>query len=249
MRIRICAAGGGLALFGVLAVAAIGLQACSPANGGGSGAAQVTPTTACLNTTDPATGIAACKAAIAQDSNFAPTRRRMALLRLKSGALSTARQAYQIAKSQDPKDAEAQFGLGLTLEAIGEAGGNLQKLEAAKRDPSVVDRFRKYGFAEEDLMTFDTAPQVMRGAPLARIRAMTPKLSLSRSLGIDIKCRVGAESVHDCHVLTPLPADQAPFGEAAIKIVSLSKVKPAKNNGAPLLDAPVLLTMVFEPTT
>jgi len=246
VRSRIRETGGGLILF---SVAAVGLQSCGPANSGGSGAAQVTPTTACLNAMDPATGIGACRAAIADDPNFAPTRRRMALLRLKSGTLPAARQAYQIAASQDPKDAEAQFGLGLTLEAIGEAGGNIQKLEAAKRDPSVIDRFRKYGFAEEDLMTFDTAPQVLGGVTSAQIRAMTPKLPLSRSLGIDVKCRVGAQRLHDCRVLTPLPADQAPFADAAKAIASLNKVKPAKNNGAPVLDAPVLLTMVFEPRT
>jgi hypothetical protein len=75
---------------------------------------------------------------------------------------------------------------------------------------------------------------------------MTPNISLQRDLGIDVKCLVGTGGqIHDCKVLTPLPADQAPFADAARKIVVLSKVTPAKNKGAPVADAPVLLTMVF----
>ncbi|MEI9889590.1 MAG: hypothetical protein WDN45_02190 [Caulobacteraceae bacterium] len=60
-----------------------------------------------------------------------------------------------------PNDAEAEFGLGLTLESAGEQDGALKKLDAATRDPSVIDAFRKYGFSEQDLMTFDTPPLVV----------------------------------------------------------------------------------------
>ena len=54
--------------------------------------------------------------------------------------------------------------------------------------------------------------------------------------------------LHDCAVISPLPADQAAFADAAKTIVAMSKVTPAKNKGAPVADAPVLLTMVFTKT-
>ena len=39
---------------------------------------------------------------------------------------------------------------------------------------------------------------------------MTPKIALARDLGIDVKCLVGTSGqVHDCKVITPLPADKA----------------------------------------
>ena len=113
----------------------------------------------------------------------------------------------------------------------------------------MVDRFRKYGFDEPDLMTYDTEPKVVGGPSDAAIAAMTPKGALARDLGVDVKCLVATSGrVHDCKVITALPADKAAFGDAAKQIVLLSKVKPAKNKGAPVADAPVLLTMVFTKT-
>jgi hypothetical protein len=98
-------------------------------------------------------------------------------------------------------------------------------------------------------MTYDTEPKVVGGPSDARIAAMTPKAALARDLGIDVKCLVGTTGkVHDCKVITPLPADKAAFGDAAKQIVLLSKVTPARNKGAPVADAPVLLTMVFTKT-
>lgn len=227
--------------------ALLALGACQGKPGGG--AAQLTPAQACLQTLDPKTGVDACKQALAVNQADPTLRRRLALLRLKAGQLSSARQAYQIARSEDPNDAEAQFGYGLTIQTIGEAGGNVDKQAAALRDPSVVDRFRKYGFEEPDLMTYDTEPKIVRGPAEGRIASLTPKIPLAKDLGIDVKCLVGTGGqIHGCKVLTPLPADQAPFGEAAAKIVVLSKVKPARNKGAPVADAPVLLTMVFTKT-
>jgi hypothetical protein len=238
---------GGIVIFGSALWVLAALEGCGPGAGGGS--AQLTPAQACLRSLDPATGVDACKQALAASPNDAALRRRIALLRLKGGQLSAARQAYQIVHSQDPNDAEAQFGYGLTLQTIGQAGGNVDKQAAALRDPTVIDRFRKYGFEEPDLMTYDTEPKIVRGPSDSRIAAMTPKITLSRDLGIDVKCLVGtAGQIHDCKVLTKLPADQAPFGEAARAIVALSKVTPARDKGAPVADAPVLLTMVFTKT-
>jgi tetratricopeptide (TPR) repeat protein len=241
------AASGRIALTIVGATALLALQACGPAKGGQG--AQLSPAQICLQTLDPATGVEACKQALTASPNDPALRQRIALLRLKSGSLAAARQAYQIARSQDPNDAEAQFGYGLTLQTIGQAGGNVDKLAAATRDPTVVDRFRKYGFDEPDLMTYDSEPKVVGGPSDARIAAMTPKGALARGLGIDVKCLVGTTGkVHDCKVITPLPADKAAFGDAAKQIVMLSKVTPARNKGAPVADAPVLLTMVFTKT-
>ncbi len=229
-------------------LAALALSACSPS--GGSGAAQASPRDACITSLDPATGIEACRAAITGEATDAAVYRRLGLLRLKSRSLAAARQAYQIALSEAPGDPESQFGLGLTLETIGEAGGNLQKLAAAKRDPAVIDTFRKYGFAEPDLLTFDTAPKILGGPSLATTKAMTPKLALASSLGLDVKCLVGATGrLHDCALITPVAPAQAPFGEAAKAIVALSRVTPARNDGKVVPDAPVLLTMVYGPTT
>lgn len=235
------------ALGPVLAVVAALMAGCG--QGGGGGHATLTPAQTCLQSLDPAIGVDACKAAMTTSPNDETLRRRIALLRLKGGALAAARQAYQIARSQDPNDAEAQFGYGLTLQAIGEAGGNVDKLAAAQRDPTVVDRFRKYGFPEPDLMTYDTEPKIVRGPSDGRIAALTPRIALAKDLGVDVKCLVGAAGqVHDCALLTRLPADQAPFGEAALKIAPLTKVNPARNKGAPVADAPVLVTMVFTKT-
>ena len=140
------AAGKRIAVMVVGAATLLGIEACGPAKGGQT--AQLTPAQACLQTLDPASGVDACKQAMAASPNDPALRRRIAVLRLKSGSLAAARQAYQIARSQDPNDAEAQFGYGLTLQTIGQAGGNVDKLAAATRDPTVIDRFRKYGFEE-----------------------------------------------------------------------------------------------------
>ena len=230
----------------IVVATGIALMALAGCGKGGGTAAQMTPAQACLQTLDPATGVDICKQAMTDVPNDPALRRRMALLRLKGGSLAAARQAYQIARSEDPNDAEAQFGYGLTLQTIGQAGGNVDKQAAALRDPSVIDRFRKYGFSEPDLMTYDTEPKIVAGAPDRSIAALTPKITLARDLGVDVKCLVGVTgALHDCQLLTKLPAGQAPFGEAAKAIVVLSKVRPAKNKGAPVADAPVLLTMVF----
>jgi hypothetical protein len=224
------------------------LEGCGQGQGGGQ--AQLTPTQQCQQSLDPATGVDACKQALATDPNNAALRRRVALLRLKAGQLAAARQAYQIARSQDPNDAEAQFGYGLTIQTIGQAGGNVDKQAAAQRDPTVVDKFRKYGFSEPDLMTYDTEPKIVAGPSEQRVALMTPKISLARDLGLDVKCLVGKSGkLHDCNVLTKVPADQQPFADAAKDIVALSKVTPAKDKGAPVADAPVLLTMVFTKTS
>jgi hypothetical protein len=223
----------------------MGLQACGPAKGGGQ-TAQLSPAQTCLQTLDPKVGVDACKAAMATSPDDPALRRRIALLRLKSGSLAAARQAYQIARSQDPNDAEAQFGYGLTLQTIGQAGGNVDKLAAATRDPTVVDKFRKYGFSEPDLMTYDTEPKIVSSPPERRVVAMTPQIALDRDLGLDVKCLVATSGkLHDCKVLTAVPADQQPFADAARDIVALSRATPARNKGAPVADAPVMAPMVF----
>jgi hypothetical protein len=230
----------------LLSLAAVGLQACGPAK---TVPAQLTPTQICLQSLDPAVGIDPCRSAIAYDQNDAAARRRMGLLRLKSHALAAARQSYQIAISLTPKyDAESQFGLGLTLEAIGEPKANLRKLEAVQHDPTVIDRFRKYGVSEMDLVTFDTAPLVVGGQSPAKDKAMIPKLPLPSGLTVDVKCQAGLNGkLHDCVVTSPIRPDQAAFGEAAKAILMTTKVRPARNKGAPVADAPISLTYVFWP--
>jgi len=251
MRDIECVAGRRIAWLVVGAAALVGLQACGQSQGGGKGGgqAQLSPAQTCLQSLDPATGVDACKQAMISSPDDPALRRRVALLRLKGGSLAAARQAYQIARSQDPNDAEAQFGYGLTLQTIGQAGGNVDKQAAATRDPTVVDKFRKYGFEEPDLMTYDTEPKIVAGPPDSRIAELTPKIALQRDLGMDVKCLVGTSGkIHDCKVLTAVPADKAAFADAAKQIVVLSKVKPARNKGAPVADAPVLISMVFTKT-
>jgi hypothetical protein len=230
-----------------LALAALGLQACGP----GKTSAQLTPAQLCLQTLDPAVGIDACRAAVALDQNDAALRRRIGLLRLKSHALAAARQSYQIAISLTPAyDAESQFGLGLTLEAIGEPKANLKKLEAVEHDPTVVDRFRKYGIADVDLMTFDTAPLVVGGQSPEKDKAMVPKQPLPQGLTVDVRCQAGLDSkLHDCTVVSPITPQQAVFGEAAKAILMKTMVRPARTKGAPIADAPITLTYVFWPQT
>jgi hypothetical protein len=231
---------------GIVGLAALGLWGCGPAK---TGPAQLTPTQVCLRSLDPAVGIDACRSAIAFDQNDAAVRRRMGLLRLKSHALGAARQSYQVAISLTPKyDAESQFGLGLTLEAIGEPKANLRKLEAVEHDPTVTDRFRKYGIPEVDLMTFDTAPLVVGGQSPDQDKKMVPKQSLPQGLTVDVRCQAGLNGkLHDCTVVSPITPDQAAFGEAAKKILMTTKVRPAKTKGAPVADAPITLSYVFWP--
>ncbi len=232
-----------MALAAIVAPMLIG---CSPK--GGSAQVTLSPAELCMKTLDPAQGVDACKQAITDSPDSTALRTRLGLMRLKSGSLKAARQAFQVAVSQD-NDADAQFGLGLTLEAAGETGGNTLKVEAARRDPGVIGRYRQYGFAEPDLLTFDTAPKIVATPSEARIKALTPKTPLASSLGVDVKCLVSETGqVHDCNVVTPLAPPQQAFGEAARQIVALTKVRPARNNGAPVKDAPILLTMVFSPT-
>lgn len=227
----------------VCALALAGLPSCKPA-----GPPPLTPAQACLATTDPIQGVDPCKAAIAESQTDPALRRRMALLRFKDHSLPAARQSYQVARSLDPKDAEAQFGLGLTLEAIGEPKANVQKAEAVARDPTVVGRFRKYGIPELDLMTFDTAPAIVAVPGPGKFNPLLPRLRLARELGVDVKCQVGLKGeLHDCKVITPLQPEQGPYGEAAKKILVMTKVKPARDKGAPIADAPIVLTFVFEP--
>jgi hypothetical protein len=230
-----------------LALASIALGACS--QGASTGVAQLTPAQACLQALDPATGIDACKTAIAANQDNAALRRQMGLLRLKSHALSAARQSYGVAISLNPNyDADAQFGLGLTLEAIGEPGANLRKLDAVRHDPAVVDRFRKAGIPEPDLMTFDTAPRIVGGASPAADKLLIPKQPLRQGLSVDVRCLVGLNRrLHDCVVTTPLAPDQAVFGQAATKILAATRVEPARDKGAPVADAPIVMTYVFWP--
>ena len=231
-----------------LALAALaGLAACGPAKT--SGPAPLTPAQTCLQSLDPATGVDACKAAIAQDPNSADLRRRMGLLRLKGHSLAVARQSYQSAISLNPNyDAEAQFGLGLTLEAIGEPKANLKKVDAVKHDPTVVDRFRKYGIAEPELMVFDTEPVLLGGASPEADKLLIPKQPLAQGLSVDVRCLVGLnKTLHDCVPISPLKPDQAIYGEAAANILSTTKYAPAKDKGAPVADAPVFMTYVFWP--
>jgi tetratricopeptide (TPR) repeat protein len=239
---------GRLALFGMLALAA-----CGPAKtgaGGSAAAPQLTPESVCLDTArPPLEAIDGCKQVIVQDPHDQAARHRMAYLRLKTGSFAAARQAYQIALSENPADAEAQFGLGLTMEANGEAGGNLQKVKAAARDPNVIGVFRKYGVSEPDLLTFDTAPQILKGPPTHVIREMSPSKPLARDFAVDVKCLIStAAALHDCKVISPLTPNDADFGEAAKKIVMLTKVKPAMDKGKPVADAPIVLSMVFTAT-
>jgi tetratricopeptide (TPR) repeat protein len=233
----------------VALMAILSLEGCGPAGKAGSDVAQLPPAQACLRATDAAQGLDACKSAIATDQNNAAFRRRMGLLRLKSHALSAARQSYQIAISLSPNyDAEAEFGLGLTLEAIGEPKANLRKLEAVEHDPAVIDRFRKYGISDLDLMTFDTAPQVVGGQSPEKDKAMVPKQPLPQGLTVDVRCQAGLTGkLHDCAVISPIRPDQAVFGEAAKTILATTRVKPARNKGAPIADAPIVLTYVFWP--
>ena len=226
---------------GAFALTALALEACS------KGPPELTPTEACMQTADPAKSIDACKQALVSAPNDAALRRQMAFLRLKSGALSSARQAYQIVLSQNAADADAEFGLGLTLEAIGEAGGNLKKVDAVRIDPAVIERYRKLGVSELDLMTFDTAPKIISGPGFGSIRPLIPDVPLAANLVVDLKCKVGATGqIHDCAILSPLPPAQANFGEAAKKIVAMTEVKPAQDKGKVVPDAPVILSMVFQ---
>jgi hypothetical protein len=239
---------GGVAVFAA-ALAGLGLLGGCGQGKAGAGA-QRSPAQACLQSLDPGTGVDACRDAMTASPDDPALRKRMALLRLKAGSLAAARQAYQIVLAQNPNDAEAEFGLGLTLETSGEQDGNLKKLEAAQKDPGVVATFRKYGFPDLALMTFDTPPLVVGGESPEADRALTPKQPFSSAVTVSVRCAAGLDGrLHDCAVVSPLKPDQAAFGEAAIRIFMSTRVKPARNKGAPLADAPIVLTYVFWPAS
>jgi hypothetical protein len=243
-RIRYAGGARGLATgAAVLALAACGQKTA------GSSAPSLTPAQACLRTTDPAQGIDLCKAAIAQNQEDPALRRRMGLLRLKSHSLAAARQSYQVAMSLTKGyDADADFGLGLVLQSVGEAGAGKHKIAAAAADPAVVDRFRKAGIDEPDLMLFDTEPVVVGGQSPTADKAMEPKEPLAQGLTVDVRCLVSLTSTpHDCVVVSPLKPGQEAYGEAAKAILAREKVTPAKKEGAPVADAPVYLSYVFWP--
>lgn len=243
------AAGRRIAWIAAGAAALAGLQACGPGKSGGQ-TAQLSPAQTCLQSLDPATGVDICKEAMKTAPDDMALRKRMALLRLKSSSLAAARQAYQIVLASNPNDTEAQFGLALTLEAVGEQGANVRKLEVAEKNPSVVETFRKYGFSDLDLMTFDTAPLVVGGQSPKADRAMTPKVPFTTAVTVSAKCKAGLNGrLHDCAVISPLQPDQAAFGEAAKKIFMTTLVRPAKTKGAPIADAPIVLTYVFWPAS
>jgi hypothetical protein len=239
---------GGIVLFGPALAALALLGGCGQGQGGGG--ARLSPAQTCLQSLDPTSGVEACKDAMTASPDDPALRKRMALLRLKAGSLAVARQAYQIVLARSPNDAEAEFGLGLTLENAGQQDGNLKKLDAAQKDPAVVATFRKYGFSDLDLMTFDTPPMVVGGESPEADRALTPKQPFTTAVTVSVKCAAGLNGrLHDCVVISPLKPDQAAFGEAAIKIFLTDRVKPARNKGAPLADAPIVLTYVFWPAS
>lgn len=234
----------------LLAPALAGVALLGACGQGKGGSVQLTPAQACLQSLDPATGVDACKDAMTASPDDPALRKRMALLRLKAGSLAAARQAYQVVLAKNPNDAEAEFGLGLTLETAGEQDGNLKKLDAAQKDPAVIGTFRKYGFPDLALMTFDTPPLVVGGQSPEADRAMTPKQSFTSAVTVSVRCAAGLNGrLHDCAVISPLKPDQAAFGEAAIKIFLTTRVRPARNKGAPLADAPIVLTYVFWPAS
>jgi hypothetical protein len=215
---------------------------------GSGGKAQLTPAQACLQSLDPATGIEACRTAQETAPDDLALRKRIALLRLRAGQLPAARQAYQVVLAKAPNDAEAEFGLGLALENVGDKDGGSRKLEAVQKDPSVIDTFRKYGFSPLDLMTYDTMPVVVSGQSPEADRAMTPKQPFDTAVTVNVKCAAGLNGkLHDCVVISPLKPDQAAFGEAAKAIFASTRVRPASKKGAPVADAPVVLVYVFWP--
>ena len=233
-----------------IGAAATALAACDSGKGKATGAAQVSPAQACLQTLDPASGVDTCRTALQASPDDLALRKRLALLRLKGGSLAAARQAYQIVLGKDPNDVEAQFGLALTLETSGESDANLKKLAAVQNDPSVIDTFRKYGFSDLDLMTFDTAPVIVGGESPEKDKAMVPKQPLASGLTVNVKCKAGLDGhPHDCVIISPIPPGEAAFGEAAKKILMTLRIKPAKNKGAPVADAPIVLTYAFYPQT
>jgi len=232
--------------FGPVLLIIMTLPGCGP---GGGGKAQLSPAQACLQSLDPATGIDLCRQAMTDNPDDHTLRPHLALLRLKAGQLPSARQAYQVAKSEDPASVEAQFGYALTLQIIGEAGGAASKKAAAARDPAVIDRFRGYGFQPPDLMLFDTEPVIVGGQSPAEDKAMIPKQpKLTQGLSVNVRCLVGLDrKMHDCTPTSPLAPNQAVFGAAAVKILSTIRALPAKDKGAPLADAPLYMTYVFWP--
>jgi hypothetical protein len=232
----------------VICAALLALQACGPKDAAPT-APTLSPAQACLQATDPSTGVDLCKTAIAQNQQDAALRRRMGLLRLKSHSLAAARQSYQVAMSYTKGyDADSAFGLGLVLQAVGEAGAGKHKIAAAAADPGVIDRFRKAGIDEPDLMLFDTEPVVVGGQSPDADKAMEPKQALAQGLTVDVRCLVGLNSTpHDCIVVSPIKPGQQAYGEAAKAILAKEKVSPAKKEGAPVADAPVYLSYVFWP--
>lgn len=228
-----------------VAGAAVLLSACG--QGGGQTAAQ-DPRQVCLGTLDPAKGVEACRTAMEASPDDVAVRKRLALLRLKAFSLAAARQEYQVALAKAPNDAEAEFGVGLALETAGEQDGALKKLDAARKDPSVIDTFRKYGFPDVALMTFDTPPLVVDGQSPEADKGMTPQRPLTGALTVYVRCQAALNGkLHDCATINQVPPDKADFARAAEKIFTTTRVRPAKNEGKPVADAPIVLTYVFWP--
>ena len=220
------------------------LQGCGPSR---TPAAAQTPRERCLNSLDPARGVDACRQANAQDPNDAAVHRRLGLLRYKARQYGAARQAYQLARGEDGASAEAQFGLGLAMEGLKQDGGHTEKLAAVARDPAVKDLFRRYGVPQTDLLTYDTPPKVLSAPDEKQAAPLIPKAHLAEWIEVDVKCQVALDThVHDCAVITAETPERAPFNAAAVAIVAMSKASPAKNGGAAIADAPIILTMPFK---
>ncbi|MEI9889591.1 MAG: hypothetical protein WDN45_02195 [Caulobacteraceae bacterium] len=67
---------------------------------------------------------------------------------------------------------------------------------------------------------------------------------------MNVKCKARLDGkLHDCAAISAVPPDKADFARAAEKIFTTTRVRPAKTKGAPVADAPIVLTYVFWPNT
>jgi hypothetical protein len=169
-----------------------------------------------------------------------------ALYELKDGSLTKARQDYEFALSRYPDDTEALFGRGLIRTKTGDDAGNADKLAAIQRDPWVRNKFVAREIPARDLIVYDTAANLV-AQPKRRWKP--PRgVTIDKPLTVQIRCLVSLEGgLHDCGPAAPVTSDQEPLAAAVVKVMPSAKASPAMFKGAPVADAPILLSMTIQP--
>ncbi len=212
----------------------------------GQDLASQTAVQTCLSSVNLPDGPRACDEALRLAPTSAAARGARARIRLEKREFAGAVDDYLTVLETQRSDPDALFGIGIALTELGNENGNAEKLQAVRLDPGVAARFP--GFPAQDLVVFETPPQIIRQPAPSQFGHLMPQVRLAGPLYIEAVCYVGhAGDLHDCTLRSPLNAATAPFGAAMLKILPLVEAKPALLKGAVVDDAPIRLGMTFGP--